>query len=372
MTELLTGAALMSFATLVAVGGAEVLVRTFAPQQLILVTPGVWIPVDTLGWMHRPDQRTTINTGERTVTLVTDERGFRVGGTGPSNAQRQILLLGDSFMEALQVEYEESLAGLIETELASRLGEPVTVHNTAVGGWGPSQYLLQASRALGTGRYAAVVVAVYVGNDIEAERTTHFPAVRPIGEPRIRMPGRLAWTEFVAAVAYPINQELEQHSHLFVLLKERAKVLRMKLGLSMAFFPSEHDRDQVGAARWEVTASVLEEIDVVARKAGSTAIFVLIPSNFQVHPAIFESYASGFDIDTALVDLEQPNRIMRELLHRRGLHVVDPLESLRAEGASGPLLYGLIDTHLTARGHAVIARDLVPVIAAAIDPRAEH
>jgi hypothetical protein len=367
-TEWLAGLALMTVATLVAVGSAELFVRIVAPQQLILVRPDVWIPVDTLGWMRSPNQRTTINTGERTVNLVTDGRGFRFGATGPSDAQRQVLLLGDSFMEALQVEYEESLAGLIETALASQLREPVTVRNTAVGGWGPSQYLLQASRTLETGRYAAVVVAVYLGNDIEEERKTYFPAVHPIGGQKIRMPSRLAWSEFVAAVLYPINQELEQHSHLFVLLKERASELRIKLGLSLAFFPSEHDRDQADAARWDVTASVLEDIALLAREAESTAIFLLVPSNFQVHPAIFESYARGFNIDTARVDLEQPNRIMRDLLQRRGLQVVDPLEEMRAEGSSGPLLYGLIDTHLTARGHAVIARELIPVIAGAIDP----
>ena len=48
-----------------AYGMAEVLVRVLAPQQLVVKRPDIWQAVDTLGWAHRADVRTTINTGER-------------------------------------------------------------------------------------------------------------------------------------------------------------------------------------------------------------------------------------------------------------------------------------------------------------------
>src|SRR5256714_14878773 len=83
-----------------ACGLAELLVRLAAPQQLIVKRPDIWQPVDTLGWNHRPNVSTTINTGERTIHLYTDRDGFRVGRAGRVEAKRRILLLGDSFMEA--------------------------------------------------------------------------------------------------------------------------------------------------------------------------------------------------------------------------------------------------------------------------------
>lgn len=133
-----------------AVALAELAVRFMSPQQLILKRPDIWMPDDTLGWVHRPNVTTTINTAERTVNFLTDARGFRIG----ERAQRswedsfRILLLGDSFMEALQVEYEESLSGLLEGDFGLANGRPVMVRNTAVGGWDPPQYLLQARRSL--------------------------------------------------------------------------------------------------------------------------------------------------------------------------------------------------------------------------------
>ena len=119
-----------------AYGMAEVLVRVLAPQQLVVKRPDIWQAVDTLGWAHRADVRTTINTGERTVRVFTDRDGFRVGAGGRVEGKKRILLLGDSFMEAFQVEYEQSFAGLLEARLGATLGETVAVRNAGVGGCG--------------------------------------------------------------------------------------------------------------------------------------------------------------------------------------------------------------------------------------------
>src|SRR5437879_3707351 len=127
------------------VRGAALLRRVW-PQQLAIKRPDICQAVETLGWAHRPNVNTTINTGERTVRVITDRDGLRVGLRGRVEGKRHVLLLGDSFMEALQVEYEQSVAGLLEARLTSRLGEPVAVRNGGVGGWDPPQYLMAPPR----------------------------------------------------------------------------------------------------------------------------------------------------------------------------------------------------------------------------------
>jgi len=136
--------ALLLASLVVTLGLGELLTRITAPQQLILKRPDVWQAVDTLGWAHRPNVHTTINTGERTVQFITDADGLRVGARGPINADTRILLLGDSFIEALQVEYENTVAGLLEARLPHLIGHPVAVRNAGVGDWGPPQYYLRA------------------------------------------------------------------------------------------------------------------------------------------------------------------------------------------------------------------------------------
>jgi hypothetical protein len=50
----------------------------------------------------------------------------------------RILVLGDSFMEALQVDFEESLPHLLETGLSARIGHSIEVINGSTGGWAPT------------------------------------------------------------------------------------------------------------------------------------------------------------------------------------------------------------------------------------------
>src|SRR4051812_13500318 len=96
---------LFSIAICIALVGAELAVRLLVPQQLILKRTDIWQPADTLGWTHLPNVNTTVNTGERAVHFRTDADGYRVARAGRrESANRTVLLLGDSFMEALQVE----------------------------------------------------------------------------------------------------------------------------------------------------------------------------------------------------------------------------------------------------------------------------
>ncbi len=113
----LLSSALAAGSLLVTLLFAELAIRLIAPQQLIQIRPDIWQPVDSIGWARRPNVSTTINTGERTVDIHTDRDGFRVGANGRTEAERQVLLLGDSFMEALQVQHEQSFAALLEERL---------------------------------------------------------------------------------------------------------------------------------------------------------------------------------------------------------------------------------------------------------------
>jgi hypothetical protein len=54
------------------------------------------------------------------------------------------------------------------------------------------------------------------------------------------------------------------------------------------------------------------------------------------------------------VDLDQPNRRLAAELEERGLEAIDVLDGFREAWASGTKLYGSVDPHLSAEGHAVL------------------
>ncbi len=355
--------ALAGVSLLFALGLAEVLVRLVAPQQLILKRSDVWQAVDTLGWGHRANVNTTLNTGERTVRFVTDARGFRIGSTPRVAGGRHILLLGDSFMAAMQVDYEQSTAGLLEAGLVRRLDSPVTVRDAAVAGWDPPQYLMEARAALPRDQFALVLVVLYLGNDVVPARIERYPPRPPAEVHPLRFPRRLSMTELTDAVAYPINDFFEVRSHLFIFVKRHARALLMRLGLTAAYFPVELLRREATSPRWAVTANICQDIAEVARRHGAATLFVLVPTPFQVDSTEFWRSVRGLRIDPAAVDLDQPDRLLGRELHTRGLRVLDVLPEFRDAHRAGASLYGRVDPHFSPAGHELLERLLEPVVA---------
>ena len=333
----------------------EILTRLLFPQQLILLRPDIWQPMDSLGYTHRAKVHTTVNTGERTVHMMTDANGFRIGAVARPPGEFRILLLGDSFMAAMQVEYEQSLAGLIERCVPEWTGHTVTVANAAVAGWDPPQYYLEARRVLAAGRFDLVVVAVFLGNDVVGpERRLVMAPLQPDLVHRLRFPGRLSWNGLVDALLAPINDQLKTRSQFYVFLKNRSQNVLMRLGLTGVYVPSELRRTEAESRRWQVTGGLLAGIDTLARQHGTPTLFVLIPSIEQVDSEVLARRTRAFHIDPASLDLDQPDRLMRAQLTALGLEWVSLLDPLRAAQARGVQLYGRVDPHPTAVGHQVM------------------
>ena len=335
-------------------GFAELVVRWFAPQQLVLIRPDVWQSVDTVGWRFRPNLHTQVNTGERTVHLYTDRQGFRVGPRGRVEADTRVLLIGDSYMAALQVEYEQSLAGLLEHRLPERLGRPIAIRNAGQAGWDPPQYLFEARSLFARDTFSLALVSVYIGNDVVTSRPDRIPPRLPVETYAFRVPTRVSSAEVIDAFFHPLNDWLKRRSQLFIFFKTRLEPVLMHLGLTAEYFPEEFRRSTRASSRWAVTCGLLADIAGAAAQQGVRTVFLLVPAPFQVEPEVFREYARGFGLDSTQVDLDQPTRLIREGLEARGLTVLDVLPAFRVAERNGPALYGSVDRHFSPRGHQVL------------------
>jgi hypothetical protein len=352
---------LLLVSLLFSAAAGEVAIRVAMPQQLIQLRPELWQPADTVGWLHRPNVNIEVNTGERTVSVRTDHAGFRVGEAGRVEHGARVLVLGDSFMEALQVEYEHSLAGLLQERLPQATGLPVAVRAGGIDGWSPSHYLLRTRMLLPQDTYRLVVVGIYVGNDAIATRFDRVPPRTETERFRFSMPASLSRAHITESLLRPFNDALEVRSHLYIFLRNRLETLRMRAGVSPLYMPSEFTRREAASERWEIIGSIAADLAEAARHHGAQALFVLIPAPFQVDEARWQQYLTGFQIDPAAVDLEQPTRLISEQLAARGLSFVDALPSFRLAHRNGRQLYGRVDPHLTPEGHAELANLVVPM-----------
>lgn len=359
---------LLMLGALTALVLGEVALRVLMPQQLIFLSDRIWMPDSLLGWKHVPNAEEQVNLGERPVWFVTDGRGHRQNRHGglTSIPDHSVLFLGDSFLEALQVENEDTFPEIIKREFRERFGAELSVLNTGVGGWAPNQYYLAARVELSRRLFDLAVVCLYVGNDFLSRFDTLLPPRTPVERHSLRLPDSWSFSGLKMALFYPINDFLETGSHLFIFFKNRSQTLLSRVGLTAENFPPIFQKAYEQADVWPTTARICAHIQTLCRQHGTRVLFVLLPTPYQVHETVFKDYVQGFTIDESSVDLEQPNkRIATELL-RYGIHVLDPLAFLRAKASQGESLYGKVDNHFDESGHRAIAEFLLPFMRQAL------
>lgn len=341
----------------------EFIVRMVAPQQLIYASSAIWQPDSLLGWKHVAGAYETINTGEKPVRVITDNSGFRTGPARPDCPTGKVLLLGDSFLEALQVEHDSTVGEFLRRRLRSDSGVNVCMENTGVGGWSPNQYYLQAQQLLRVHDYLLGIVFLYAGNDFVTRFDTLL-APRDISrKERAGIPASLSMAELKSKILYPINNVLEENSHLFVLFRSRSQVILSRVGLTAHYFPEIFLRSDSTSSRYGATADICLAIKGLFDAYNTPVLFVLLPAPYQVHEDVFDEHVRGFNINPADVDLEQPNRLFAQEMASRGLVLHDPLFYMRARASSGVQQFGAIDNHLNERGHETVAEYLAAEVA---------
>jgi len=294
---------------------------------------------------------------------MTDDQGVRIGGGSSQASGMTLVALGDSFLEALQVEYEDTMTALLEKRLSSRLGRSIRILNTGVGGWDPNQYRIQLGKILENRRINGVVVFVYLGNDIISKHVSNIPLKQPAKRHTLRFPNSLRWNELMEAIGYPINDFFEVRSHLFIFVRTTLKYTLMKMGLTAHYFPPMLLRNQASSNSWGITADILEAIAVMGKHHDLKTLFVLLPSLSEVDPEEGLKKATAFGITPESIDFDQARLLLGEQLRRRGLSVVDMTPSLRtAIKERMPDVYGRVDTHLGRGGHQVVANAIEDVI----------
>jgi hypothetical protein len=92
-------------------------------------------------------------------------------------------------------------------------------------------------------------------------------------------------------------------------------------------------------------------------------LLVLMPEACQVDQRLAYHYAKALNIPEALIDLDQPSRLLSERFEACDLDVLDTLGAFRAALSAGTgELFGKVDTHLGPGGHQLLAELVRPKV----------
>lgn len=354
-----------------------------------------------LGWSLRPETGAEYKVeGGSRVNI--NSHGFRDKQRlieKPKGVFR-VAVLGDSFVEAMQLGLEETFPALIEKGLwrcPAIAGLIPEVLNFGVKGYGTAQELLLYRHQARLYSPNVVLLVVFPGNDIynnhpllnptNPELAPYFeinPTKGLVLRPAFSGPGMLyePWRYWLRK----IPSELSIYSETFRLLEGSLRTLlpcdscTERLKIAEHYGRAYHDyliwsapKDETLAEAWRVTESLLVEFDKQVKRDASEFLLVLASNSIQVHPS--EALQREFLRRFSLSSLNYASDRLYDFAISRGipaLSLVSPLAK-EAKRIDKPL-HGFSNLtpgfgHWNQEGHAAVGALLAEEICSALTER---
>lgn len=338
-----------------------------------------WEPDPLLGSRHIAGMSGWWTQEERefSVPVEINAQGWRDVPRAPEKPPgvSRIVVLGDSFAEAMQVPLEVAFPRVLEQELNRRLGRRVEVINMGVSGYGTAGELLLLRRDGARYQPDLVLVAFFSGNDVmnnspELEDTL-IPVYRPDGSiERIAAPGAdrprpRGWRRLLAhSKAYRYARRLLFTKHPGLARTLAAAGIGPRLatdrltgadGIPVAYHVYG-EPDGAWAAAWSHTERLIQDLETETRRLGARLAVMIVSSREEADPARWNEVLQTYPaMQQRRWDLDAPRRRIAALCVARGIPHFDVAPALRAAGGTARL-YFRYDGHWTAAGHGVAGR----------------
>jgi hypothetical protein len=301
-----------------------------------------------LGWRHLPNRAKSFTNEDGEEHLCRhDEFGHRALPANLKSPERtlNVLVLGDSFAEAIQVASEDSLTGLL-----AKADPRLNVLNSGVGGYSTVQQYLYLRDECAPFKPDLVLLVAYE-NDLTDNRIPYSPGIggRPWARPNgdeieiVEDFDREAYLKFVAPV--PFRATLVQASYLFYAFNDRIWQRRNKDRLASLELEDWEALDE--ASNRGIFLGMVDRVHELSTERGARFAMVLIPSLTTI-----EAGGDPWHAEVAAHAQE------------KGFPFAS-LQSALSDPANGRCYFDE-DIHWTRQGHAVAAKLVLPVVQKAL------
>lgn len=330
---------------------SEVLLRLFWPQEL-----GTWIYTRDGITTHFSNMKQYSNKFGHYIETNSAGMRDREHAVAKAPGQFRILVLGDSFMEAYQVQFQDSFVSLLENGLQAAVGDNVEVINGSVSGWGTDDELTYLVRQGLQYKPDLILVAMTIHNDISDNLMEEYHTFRG-GRLEERPIAFMPWASYIIL---KVKEFLNANLHLYRLvfqaskaqwISEQGKVLESHVGGLLRKVPPE--RIRMG---WDMTEALFAKLVSIGRERGAAVSVILLPLSVQVYPEGLDSFLKWNGLQREEIDLGRPQQLMTKMGQKLDFAVLDLLPVFRAEKESCRCeLFVKNDGHWNERGHAIAA-----------------
>lgn len=272
------------------------------------------------------------------IDVEYDENGFR---NPPGRTRADVVLIGDSFLEAGLVPREQTIAALLENDLG------LIVSNLGCSGYGPQQEKIVLERYGLPLKPKAVVWFFFEGNDLLD--VSRYEVARRTGgqDPRkTRFLARSLTANLARRIALlaerPPGEDADEAR------RRMGTIGDSRIYFAFAGIPLSAE-DRVNLAKLEETLRSAAES---SQSAGSRFLLAFVPTKFRVHEGLAEFAADS--LCSTWRSNELP-KLLARIAGDAGIEWIDLTPPLRASAERGELPYFPDDGHWSPRGQAVAA-----------------
>jgi lysophospholipase L1-like esterase len=350
----------------------ELIVRLFLPQAInfynftLLQEHGAGEMVLRSGMLPRGERtkgygpyvpNLSMNFGG--VPVKINSRGWRdyeYSLEKPAGVTR-IMVVGDSVAFGYGVKLEDMFPKVLERRLNS--GMPGRYEVISFGGAGGNTYAQRNIIRNNVAIYSPdIVILAFNLNDILPQTLTNIAARKP----------NAGWTisRTVNRARKTLDAKFRSRSHLYLLLRERTKVLLRQFGVAspaMVRLPAFDMEKDSAVAAWRDTSAVLLEIADELKQNDIRFLLAILPVDMQMSRQVADIYRKeyGFAFNDSLLN-GKPQEIIGDFARRHGISYTDLLPSFRKDPAEKKFfrIYGgSIDwNHPNRSGHSIIGEQL--------------
>jgi hypothetical protein len=341
-------------------------------------TSGWWVNIDSPGEFQTHVHINSKGLRDREYSYEKPSEEFR------------ILVLGDSFADALEVPLEDSFQERLETQLNEALDRPITVINGGVWGYGndlellfyrlegykyqpdlvllafqPTSDVLENHREMETRYMGQVYKPFFVLKDGELELTNWPFPVESVESPPPQGPVEhvKAWLASHSRFYHVAGRFIKRR------LGNLAGVLRgigamdpserntVANGIPMAAYLYAVDYTPQWEEAWAVTKAIVAQLNWEVSANGGRLAVLLLPDRYQVEDDYWASERQTYPaMQEGEWNLDKPNDIMGQFLIQEGIPALEMLDEfrVRAQETGRPLYYPK-DGHWNVEGHHLAA-----------------
>ncbi|MCX8072599.1 MAG: GDSL-type esterase/lipase family protein [Candidatus Binatia bacterium] len=375
--EVLVGLALATIGVVGALAFVEIGVRLLhlVPDRFWEPDPkmGVRLVASKRGWWTQEEREFVVPVEINAQGLRDVPRSY----AKPPGVYR-VLVVGDSFVEAMHVRLDEMFTRRLERLLDGvSASKRVEVVSAGVSGWGTASELLWLQEEGVRYQPNLVLLSFYPGNDIKNNSPNLEETLPPVydeegnlryvrsnkakGAENPRLLARSKAYAFLRQLVFlrqpAVGRALER---LGLVRLPPAAAPRLRNGLPVDYGVYEVPADEVWRDAWRRTERLLREVRDTAGKMGAQFGIVVIAGREQVSGASWDRILATYpEAKSKQFDLEQPEQWVEQWCQAERvpcLRLTPPFRAAVAAG-QGPLHFWF-DGHWTPEGHRVAADEV--------------